>query len=128
MAYCCCTCRALKDSAPSAFGKVSYVHISNGNFIIALENQQLALRECQYDAEASPTHIIEKRGESRLWTFMVEQLTVEPSGDSDTLRRQLSYNKNYMKSFQSVQLGHIIEPIFVVCYTTKIFSSLMMVT
>uniref|UniRef100_A0A1I7W7C2 Transp_Tc5_C domain-containing protein n=1 Tax=Heterorhabditis bacteriophora TaxID=37862 RepID=A0A1I7W7C2_HETBA len=33
MTYCCCTCRALKDGARSAFGKIPYVHIVNGNFI-----------------------------------------------------------------------------------------------
>uniref|UniRef100_A0A1I7XUF3 Gelsolin-like domain-containing protein n=1 Tax=Heterorhabditis bacteriophora TaxID=37862 RepID=A0A1I7XUF3_HETBA len=38
---------------------------------------------------------------------MVEQLTVGPSGSSGTLRRQLSYKINYMKSAQLVQLGQI---------------------
>uniref|UniRef100_A0A1I7X2J4 DSPn domain-containing protein n=1 Tax=Heterorhabditis bacteriophora TaxID=37862 RepID=A0A1I7X2J4_HETBA len=33
MTYFCYTCRALNNDARSAFGKVPYVHISNGNFI-----------------------------------------------------------------------------------------------
>uniref|UniRef100_A0A1I7XJG0 DUF1996 domain-containing protein n=1 Tax=Heterorhabditis bacteriophora TaxID=37862 RepID=A0A1I7XJG0_HETBA len=38
MTYCCCTCRALKGSALSAFDKILYVHISDDNFITDPEN------------------------------------------------------------------------------------------
>uniref|UniRef100_A0A1I7XDZ8 Uncharacterized protein n=1 Tax=Heterorhabditis bacteriophora TaxID=37862 RepID=A0A1I7XDZ8_HETBA len=114
MTYCCCTFRALNDGAPLAFGKIPYVYILNGHFITHPEYpgnaylytprssaRALAWREATDIANyLSFLSSAEKRA-------MVKQLTVRPSGSSDTLRRQLSYNRNYMKSAQPVQLIHI---------------------
>uniref|UniRef100_A0A1I7WEN6 Signal peptide protein n=1 Tax=Heterorhabditis bacteriophora TaxID=37862 RepID=A0A1I7WEN6_HETBA len=92
MTYCCCVCRASKNGARLAFGFCTSKSsaraparretIDGGNY----------LRENANMMPNIPS------------TTVVEQLIVGSSGSSDTLRRPLSCNRNYMKSTRPVRL------------------------
>uniref|UniRef100_A0A1I7WHB7 Uncharacterized protein n=1 Tax=Heterorhabditis bacteriophora TaxID=37862 RepID=A0A1I7WHB7_HETBA len=85
MTYCRCTFRALKDGALSAFGRISYDHIFNGNFITDPENTVNA----HFCMPKSSARSLVQRGTIDIGNYLRENANMTPKQAQYTLLKRV---------------------------------------
>uniref|UniRef100_A0A1I7WHV9 RRM domain-containing protein n=1 Tax=Heterorhabditis bacteriophora TaxID=37862 RepID=A0A1I7WHV9_HETBA len=105
--YCCCACRALKDNAPPAFGKFSYIHISHVNFITDPDN----LMNTYLCTSRSLTRALARCETTDVSNYLRENANMTPKKAQHTLLKRVIRNnaqRDYYRRCADIGRGRCV--------------------